>query len=91
MSTPPIIHAQSLTKTFWVNRHRRGVVGALRGLVDRSGREVRAVDGISFDVNRGEMVGFIGPNGAGKSTTIKMLTGILVPTGGEATVDGIVP
>lgn len=91
MSMTPIIHAHSLTKTFWVNRHRRGVVGALRGLVDRSGREVRAVDGISFDVNRGEIVGFIGPNGAGKSTTIKMLTGILVPTGGEATVDGIVP
>ncbi len=91
MSTQPIIDATGLTRTFWVNRHRRGVAGALRGLVDRSGREVRAVDGISFRMNRGEMVGFIGPNGAGKSTTIKMLTGILVPSGGEATVDGIVP
>lgn len=86
-----IIEAKGLTKAFWVARHRRGIVGALRGLVDRSGREVRAVDGITFGLERGEIAGFIGPNGAGKSTTIKMLTGILVPSGGEATVDGLVP
>ena len=87
----PIVAARGLTKTFWVARHRRGMLGALRGLVDRAGREVRAVDGISFAVGRGEIVGYVGPNGAGKSTTIKMLTGILVPTSGEATVDGLVP
>ncbi len=87
----PIISAEGLTKTFWVARHRRGALGALRGLVDRAGTEVRAVDGISFDVAPGEVVGYIGPNGAGKSTTIKMLTGILVPTAGSAQVDGLVP
>src|SRR5215216_6090498 len=91
MDSRTVIEANGLTKTFWVNRHRRGALGALRGLVDRSGREVKAVENISFRLRRGEIVGFIGPNGAGKSTTIKMLTGILVPSGGEATVDGIVP
>ncbi|MFF7181712.1 ATP-binding cassette domain-containing protein [Streptomyces sp. NPDC008121] len=61
------------------------------GLVRREKREVRAVDGISFGVGRGEMVGYIGPNGAGKSTTIKMLTGILTPSGGRLRVAGIDP
>jgi len=91
MDSQIVIEASGLTKTFWVNRHRRGALGALRGLVDRSGTEVKAVENISFRLQRGEIVGFIGPNGAGKSTTIKMLTGILVPSGGAATVDGIVP
>ena len=86
-----IITARNLAKTFWVVRHRRGALGALRGLVDRSGREVRAVDGISFEIARGEIVGYVGPNGAGKSTTIKMLTGILVPSAGDASVDGLTP
>nr|WP_241835725.1 MULTISPECIES: ATP-binding cassette domain-containing protein [unclassified Streptomyces] len=61
------------------------------GLLRRERREVRAVDGISFRVARGEMVGYIGPNGAGKSTTIKMLTGILTPSGGRLRVAGIDP
>jgi ABC-2 type transport system ATP-binding protein len=61
------------------------------GLLRRERREVRAVDGISFEVARGETVGYIGPNGAGKSTTIKMLTGILVPSGGSVRVAGIDP
>ncbi|MDT9689259.1 ATP-binding cassette domain-containing protein [Streptomyces sp. P9(2023)] len=61
------------------------------GLLRRERREVRAVDGISFGVERGEMVGYIGPNGAGKSTTIKMLTGILTPSGGRLRVAGIDP
>ncbi len=61
------------------------------GLLRREKREVRAVDGISFRVPRGEIVGYIGPNGAGKSTTIKMLTGILVPSGGRLRVAGIDP
>ena len=52
---------------------------------------MRAVDGVSFDIAAGELVGYLGPNGAGKSTTIKILTGILVPTAGEVTVDGRVP
>ncbi|MEV6953955.1 ATP-binding cassette domain-containing protein [Streptomyces sp. NPDC051183] len=61
------------------------------GLVRREKRQVRAVDGISFEVARGEVVGYIGPNGAGKSTTIKMLTGILTPSGGRLRVAGIDP
>ncbi|MFD8983099.1 ATP-binding cassette domain-containing protein [Streptomyces sp. NPDC059564] len=61
------------------------------GLVRREKRQVRAVDGISFEIARGEVVGYIGPNGAGKSTTIKMLTGILTPSGGRLRVAGIDP
>jgi ABC-2 type transport system ATP-binding protein len=86
-----MIETRDLSKSFWVARHRGGVLGALRGLADRGGKEVRAVDGLTMSIGRGEIVGFIGPNGAGKSTTVKMLTGILVPSGGEATVDGLVP
>ncbi|MGH2561423.1 MAG: ABC transporter ATP-binding protein [Thermomicrobiales bacterium] len=87
----PIIRADKLAKTFFVARHRRGAFGALRGLVDRAGKAVEAVAGISFEIAPGEMVAYVGPNGAGKSTTIKMLTGILVPSGGDATVAGFVP
>ncbi|MFC9700181.1 ATP-binding cassette domain-containing protein [Streptomyces sp. NPDC056943] len=79
----PFIELESLEKTFTIRRRT--------GLLRRSKREVRAVDGISFGVERGEMVGYIGPNGAGKSTTIKMLTGILTPTGGLLRVAGIDP
>lgn len=77
------IDVAGVEKTFTVRRRA--------GWVRRERREVRAVDGISFQVPRGEMVGYIGPNGAGKSTTIKMLTGILVPTGGRLRVAGIDP
>ena len=86
-----MIEAQGLTKRYWVARHRRGAVGAVRSLFERSGREVLAVSDMSFRVTAGEIVGYVGPNGAGKSTTIKMLTGILVPSGGEAMVAGLVP
>jgi ABC-2 type transport system ATP-binding protein len=82
---------ERLVKTFRVARHHRGFLGAFRNLVEREFRDVRAVDGISFAIQPGEMVGFVGPNGAGKSTTIKMLTGILLPTAGEIVVDGLVP
>jgi ABC-2 type transport system ATP-binding protein len=87
----PIISTHDLTKHFWVARQGPGALGAMRSLVDRSGKTVEAVAGISFEIQAGEMVGYLGPNGAGKSTTIKMLTGILVPTSGEATVDGHIP
>ena len=89
--TEPIIRAEGLGKSFWRKSQRRGMLGAIRGLVDREGTEVHAVDDVSFEIAPGEMVGYIGPNGAGKSTTIKMLTGILVPTTGSATVAGLVP
>jgi ABC-2 type transport system ATP-binding protein len=88
----PIIVADELSKTFTVKRHRTGALGALRSLVDRDrGETSTAVDRVSLEINRGEMVGYIGPNGAGKSTTIKMLTGILVPSSGSAMVSGLVP
>ncbi len=78
------IEVEGLEKVFRVRR-RGG------GRLWRETREVRAVDGISFSVPRGEIVGYIGPNGAGKSTTIKMLTGILTPSGGRLRVAGIEP
>jgi ABC-2 type transport system ATP-binding protein len=81
-----MIHIHDLHKDFRVYRHHRGGLGALRNLVTREFQVVRAVDGVSFDIARGELVGYLGPNGAGKSTTIKILTGILVPTGGEVRV-----
>ena len=77
------IEVDGLEKIFQVRRKS--------GTFRRTKREVRAVDGISFSVPRGEMVGYIGPNGAGKSTTIKMLTGILTPSGGRLSVAGIDP
>ena len=91
MSMNPIITVSNLQKHFKVYKHRRGLSGALRNLVSRQHRLVRAVDGISFEVQPGELVGYIGPNGAGKSTTIKMLTGLLVPSGGELQINGRVP
>ncbi|NSC21902.1 ATP-binding cassette domain-containing protein [Streptomyces albus subsp. chlorinus] len=77
------IAVTDLTKTFRVRRRS--------GLLRRTTSEVRAVDGISFTLRRGEMTGFIGPNGAGKSTTVKMLTGILTPSGGRLRVAGVDP
>jgi ABC-2 type transport system ATP-binding protein len=86
-----LVEVHDLQKRFTVAPRKAGPLGAVRGLVSRDAREVTAVDGISFAVDRGEMVGYIGPNGAGKSTTIKMLTGILVPSAGRVLVDGLVP
>lgn len=85
------IAARSLCKVFQVARHRPGALGALFNLASRAYHEVRAVDGISFDIQQGELVGYLGPNGAGKSTTLKILTGILVPSAGEVRVGGLVP
>ena len=87
----PMISASGLTKTFWRRTQRRGMIGAMRGLVERGGSAVTAVDSVSFEIPTGEIVGYIGPNGAGKSTTIKMLTGILVPSSGEVSVAGHTP
>ena len=86
-----LIKASHLSKHFRVYEHRRGSWGALRNLLSPCYSLVRAVEEVSFQIERGELVGYIGPNGAGKSTTIKMLTGILVPTSGQVVVDGRVP
>ncbi len=87
----PLIEAECLTKTYRVRRSKPGLVGALRGLVSGADQTVVAVEDVSFAIGPGETVGYIGKNGAGKSTTIKMLTGILVPTSGSVTVAGIEP
>jgi ABC-2 type transport system ATP-binding protein len=86
-----MIRVENLQKHFQINKHRQGLWGAVRSLASRETTTVRAVDGISFTVNDGELVGYLGPNGAGKSTTIKMLTGLLVPTAGILDVNGFLP
>lgn len=86
-----MITVTQLSKYFKVSRHHRGSWGVLQNLFNREYRLVRAVDGITFEVKPGELVGYLGPNGAGKSTTIKMLTGLLVPSGGNLDVNGFVP
>src|SRR5438128_3644227 len=87
----PIIEVRELTKEFRTFRRREGILGALQNLFVREYVTVHAVDRVSFTIDRGEMVGYIGANGAGKSTTIKMLTGILVPTSGRVISNGYVP
>jgi ABC-2 type transport system ATP-binding protein len=87
----PAIHVAELQRTFKVPEREAGLRASVRSLFRRRHREVRAVDGISFDIAPGEIVGFLGPNGAGKTTTLKMLAGLLHPTGGEVSVLGEVP
>lgn len=85
------IEVNQLRKEFKAYSSRSGLKGAFRDLFTRNYRVMKAVNDISFTVKQGEMVGYIGENGAGKSTTIKMLTGILTPTSGEITVNGMNP
>jgi ABC-2 type transport system ATP-binding protein len=87
----PAIHVSALRKTFNVPVREAGLKAAVKSLVRRENREVRAVDDIGFEIGAGEIVGFLGPNGAGKTTTLKMLAGLLYPTSGEALVLGHVP
>ncbi|HDQ73845.1 MAG TPA: ATP-binding cassette domain-containing protein [Chloroflexi bacterium] len=87
----PIITVSNLSKHFKVARRREGRWRVLRDLFAREYRTVRAVDDVSFEIAPGELLGYIGPNGAGKSTTIKMLTGLLVPTSGVIQVNGRTP
>ncbi|WP_322907839.1 ABC transporter ATP-binding protein [Paenibacillus campi] len=85
------IEVHQLRKTFRIQQSRGGLKGALQDLFARQYREVAAVNDISFTIPQGEICGYIGENGAGKSTTIKMLTGILVPTSGDIRVNGYIP
>jgi ABC-2 type transport system ATP-binding protein len=86
-----IIRVRNLTKSYRVYRKGEGLRESLRGLFRREYREVHAVRGIDLEVAPGEFVAFLGPNGAGKTTTLKLLSGVIDPTGGEATVMGYVP
>ena len=88
---PGIVEVDDLVKEFRTFQRREGLRGAVHDLFSRQYATLRAVDRISFTIQPGEMVGYIGPNGAGKSTTIKMLTGILVPTVGSVKSNGYVP
>ncbi|MBL0217888.1 MAG: ATP-binding cassette domain-containing protein [Myxococcales bacterium] len=86
-----MIRARDLKKHFRVHKRPPGLASALKSLVHRTYETVKAVDGVSFTIERGERVGFLGPNGAGKTTTLKVLSGLLHPTSGEVEVEGHVP
>jgi ABC-2 type transport system ATP-binding protein len=85
------ILVENLTKTFRVARRRAGLWGALTGLVHRTYHDILALAGIDFTIEESELVGYIGPNGAGKSTTVKILSGILVPSAGRCEINGVIP
>src|SRR6187200_483081 len=87
----PAIVANGLTKVFRTYKKQPGLGGAVRGLFRREYKDMRAADNVTFSIEEGEFVGFLGPNGAGKTTVLKMLSGLLHPTSGEATVLGFVP
>jgi len=86
-----VIRVAGLKKHFKVHRRPPGLGAAIRSLFRRRYEVVRAVDGVSFSIERGERVGFLGPNGAGKTTTLKVLSGLLHPTAGEVVVNGFTP
>src|SRR5947209_18507365 len=87
----PMIETSGLTKVYRTYRKERGLWGSIKGLVKRRYVETRAADDVSFQIEEGEFVGFLRPNGAGKTTVLKMLSGVLNPTSGEAQVLGFVP
>ena len=86
-----LINVSNITKTFKSSLRNSGLSEAIKSFFKRKYQYIDAVKDISFEIEEGEIVGYIGPNGAGKSTTIKMLSGILVPTSGSITVDGLNP
>jgi ABC-2 type transport system ATP-binding protein len=87
----PQIVVENLFKTYHIAKRKPGMIGALAGLVKREHNEIQALDGITFSIEPGELVAYIGPNGAGKSTTVKILSGVLVPTSGRCEVQGRTP
>ncbi|MEK7441632.1 MAG: ATP-binding cassette domain-containing protein [Chloroflexota bacterium] len=86
-----VIHVKNLNKTYQVPEREAGLIASMKSLVKRKYKEVKAVDGITFEIGAGEVVGFLGPNGAGKTTTLKMLSGLLYPTSGEGSVLNFTP
>ncbi len=87
----PVIEVNGLSKSFSTYKKRPGLSGAIKGLFHRTYEQTHAVKDVAFNIEAGELVGFLGPNGAGKTTTLKMLSGLLYPTGGSARVLGYVP
>src|SRR4051812_41344948 len=87
----PQIVVEHLAKSYRISERDPGFIGTLRGVFRRRYRVVEALKGVTFSLERGELLGFIGPNGAGKSTTIKILSGILRPDSGRVEVDGLTP
>lgn len=88
---PPILQINHLTKHYILLKRRPGILGSIKNLFLPEFQTIKAVEQVSFSLDAGEIVGYLGPNGAGKSTTIKMLTGLLAPTSGEAQVNGYIP
>src|SRR5258706_4686048 len=86
-----LIHVKDLAKHFQILNRREGLGGAFRDLLSGNYRTIKAVDGISFDIEAGEIVGYIGPNGAGKTTTIKMMTGIFKPSDSPIQIKWLAP
>src|SRR6266540_1629531 len=89
--TDAVIEARGLTKVYRVHERQEGLGATLRSVFHRRFKDIPAVSDASFRIEAGEIVGFLGPNGAGKTTTLKMLSGLLYPTAGEARVLGHVP
>ena len=85
-----VIEFQNVTKTYRVMKRQAGFGSAVKALFSREHETIQALCDVSFTVGDGEIVGYIGPNGAGKSTTVKIMCGILTPTSGELTVNGLV-
>jgi len=86
-----VIKTNNLSKQFRVYEKPAGLIGSLKSLFNNKFKEIHAVENINLEIHEGEIVGFLGPNGAGKTTTLKMLSGLLFPTNGNATVLGYVP
>lgn len=87
----PLIEVRNLRKYYQVHQKEPGLSGSIKSLFNRKYHDVKAVDGVSFEIGEGELVGFIGPNGAGKTTTLKVLSGLLYPTSGNVSVLGYTP
>jgi ABC-2 type transport system ATP-binding protein len=86
-----VISVKNLKKYYKVHQKEAGLIGSVKSLFNRKYYDVKAVDGVSFQIEEGELIGFIGPNGAGKTTTLKVLSGLLYPTSGNVSVLGYTP